>query len=45
SLLVFIPFSILYMRASVGTDYFWACLCILGAVFFIFRSSWPAITA
>lgn len=45
SLLVFIPFLILYMRASVGTDYFWACLCILGAVFFIFRSSWPAITA
>jgi len=40
SLLIFIPFSIFYMRAPVGADYFWASLCILGAVFFIFRSSW-----
>ena len=40
SLLVFIPFSAIYMRAPVSLDYFWACLCILGAVFFIFRSSW-----
>jgi uncharacterized protein (DUF486 family) len=39
SLAVFIPFSIFYMRASVGLDYLWASLCILGAVFFIFRSS------
>ncbi len=45
SLLVFIPFSVLYMRAPVSSDYFWACLCILGAVFFIFRSSWPAMTS
>jgi hypothetical protein len=43
SLLVFVPFSVLYMRAPVGIDYFWACLCILGAVFFVFRSSWPAV--
>jgi len=40
SLLVFIPFSIWYMRAPVTAHYFWASLCILGAVFFIFRSSW-----
>ena len=39
SLAVFIPFSILYMKAPVGTDYLWASLCILGAVFFMFRSS------
>jgi len=39
SLLVFIPFSIFYMRMPVGSDYFYASLCILGAVFFIFRSS------
>ena len=37
SLLVFIPFSVLYMRAPVGADYLWASLCILGAVFFMFR--------
>jgi uncharacterized protein (DUF486 family) len=39
SLLVFIPFSILYMRTPVTLDFFWASLCILGAVFFIFRSA------
>jgi len=44
SLLVFVPFSIFYMRAPVGLDYVWASLCILGAAFFIFRSSFPALT-
>jgi uncharacterized protein (DUF486 family) len=39
SLLVFIPFSVLYMKAPIGSDYFFASLCILGAVFFIFRSA------
>ena len=39
SLLVFIPFSIFYMRTPVTQDFFWASLCILGAVFFIFRSA------
>jgi uncharacterized protein (DUF486 family) len=43
SLLVFIPFSALYMRAPIGLDYLWAALCILGAVFFIFRSSWLGV--
>jgi uncharacterized protein (DUF486 family) len=38
SLLVFVPFSLWYMRAPLGADYFWACLCILGAVYFMFRS-------
>jgi len=37
SLSVFIPFSIGYMRAPISADYFWACACILGAVFFVFR--------
>jgi len=39
SLGVFIPFSILYMRAPITLDYAWACLCLLGAVFFIFRNT------
>jgi uncharacterized protein (DUF486 family) len=43
SLLVFIPFSAFYMRAPIGLDYLWASLCILGAVFFIFRSSWLGV--
>ena len=38
TLIVFIPFSIFYMKESFKLDYLWAGLCILGAVFFIFRS-------
>jgi len=45
SLLVFVPFSVLYMRAPVGVDYLYASLCILGAVYFIFRSAGGAAPA
>ncbi|MFH1062428.1 MAG: DMT family protein [Candidatus Omnitrophota bacterium] len=38
TLLIFVPFSIFYMKEKLSSDYFWAGLCILGAVFFIFRS-------
>jgi uncharacterized protein (DUF486 family) len=41
SLLVFMPFAIVYMRAPIGMDYIWACLCILGAVWFMFRGVAP----
>jgi len=37
TLTVFVPFSILYMKEQFRWDYLWAGLCILGAVFFIFR--------
>lgn len=37
TLLVFVPFSILYMKQPFKIDYLWAGLCILGAVYFIFR--------
>ena len=37
SVSVFVPFSILYLKERVSLDYLWAALCILGAVFFIFR--------
>ena len=37
TLLVFVPFAVLYMREPLKLDYLWAALCILGAVFFIFR--------
>jgi len=40
ALVVFVPFSVLYMRAPLSSDYLWASLCILGAVFFIFRATW-----
>lgn len=38
TLLVFIPFAILYMKQPLKLDYLWAGLCMLGAVYFIFRS-------
>jgi uncharacterized protein (DUF486 family) len=38
ALLVFIPFAVLYMKQPVKLDYLWAALCVLGAVFFMFRA-------
>lgn len=35
---VFIPFAVFYMKAPLNRDFFWASLCLLGAVFFTFRS-------
>jgi len=35
---VFVPFAILYMGQPLKLDYLWAALCLLGAVYFIFRS-------
>ena len=35
---VFIPFAIFYMGEPFKTDYVWAGLCLMGAVYFIFRS-------
>ena len=37
TLAVFVPFAILYMRQPLKLDYLWASLCILGAVYFVFR--------
>ena len=37
TLLVFVPFSIFYMQQPFKLDYLWAGLCIIGAVYFIFR--------
>jgi len=37
TLIVFVPFSILYMKEDFKLDYLWAALCILAALFFIFR--------
>ena len=38
----FILFSVLYMKERLTMDYLWAGLCILGAVFFLFRSKLSA---
>jgi uncharacterized protein (DUF486 family) len=37
ALAVFAPFAVYYMRQPLRLDYLWAALCIMGAVFFIFR--------
>jgi uncharacterized protein len=38
TLSVFAPFAVLYMQQPLKLDYLWAGLCLLGAVYFIFRS-------
>ena len=37
TLSVFVPFAYYYLREPVKLDYLWAALCILGAVFFVFK--------
>ena len=37
TLTVFVPFVLIYMREPLKLDYLWAALCMLGAVYFIFR--------
>ena len=37
SLAVFVPFVLLYMRQPLKLDYLWASICMLGAVYFMFR--------
>jgi uncharacterized protein (DUF486 family) len=38
TLLVFAPFAALYMRQPIKLDYLWAAMCLVGAVYFVFRS-------
>jgi uncharacterized protein (DUF486 family) len=37
TLTVFVPFAMFFMGAQLKLDYVWAGLCMLGAVYFIFR--------
>ncbi|WP_374089512.1 DMT family protein [Methylomicrobium lacus] len=39
TLSVFVPFSLLYMKEPLKLDYLWAGLCLIGAVYFMFRGS------
>jgi len=34
---VFVPFAIYYMKQPLKLDFLWAALCLLGAVYFVFR--------
>ena len=38
TLTVFVPFAIVYMKQPIKLDFLWAGLCLVGAVYFIFRS-------
>lgn len=38
TLTVFVPFAALYMHQPLKLDYLWAGLCLVGAVYFIFRN-------
>jgi uncharacterized protein (DUF486 family) len=37
TLVIFIPFAIFYMQQPISLNFLWASMCIMGAVFFIFR--------
>lgn len=39
TLAVFIPFAVLYMKQPVRQDFVWASLCLVGAVYFVFRGA------
>ena len=38
TLMVFVPFAIIYMKQQPRLDFLWAGLCIIAAVYFVFRS-------
>ena len=38
TLTVFVPFALFYLKEPLKLDYLWAALCVLGAVYFVFRS-------
>jgi uncharacterized protein (DUF486 family) len=38
TLIVFVPFAMIFMNQPFKLDYVWAALCLVGAVYFIFRS-------
>jgi uncharacterized protein (DUF486 family) len=37
TLCVFVPFAVLYMRQPMKLDFLWAGMCLVGAVYFVFR--------
>ena len=39
TLSVFVPFAIFYLRQPLKLDYLWAALCIMAAVYFVFRGN------
>lgn len=42
TLSVFVPFAHYYLKEPLKLDYLWAGLCMLGAVYFMFRDKWAS---
>jgi uncharacterized protein (DUF486 family) len=38
TLAVFVPFAVLYMKQPLKLDFLWAALCMVAAVYFVFRN-------
>jgi uncharacterized protein (DUF486 family) len=38
TLAVFVPFVLIYMKQPLKLDYLWAALCMVGAIYFVFRN-------
>lgn len=38
TLSIFVPFALFYLKESLKLDYLWAGLCMVGAVYFMFRA-------
>ena len=38
TLAVFVPFALYFMKQPLKLDFLWAALCLVGAVYFVFRS-------
>ena len=38
TLAVFVPFAVMYMKQPLKLDFLWAGLCLVGAVYFVFRT-------
>mgnify|MGYP001588234447 CR=1 FL=1 len=38
TLSIFVPFALLYLKEPLKLDYLWAALCMVGAVYFMFRA-------
>lgn len=37
TLSVFVPFSVMYLKEPLKLDYLWAAVCLVGAIYFMFR--------
>lgn len=44
TLSVFVPFALFYLKEPLKLDYLWAALCILAAVYFVFRGEFAGTT-